>query len=60
MPVARIRLPLKPANRKADRVDHRFGDNQSGKRKAVVPRTQWNSLPAGLAMVSKPSVDFAG
>jgi hypothetical protein len=37
MPVARIRLPLKPANRKADRVDHRFGDNQSGKRKAVAP-----------------------
>jgi transposase-like protein len=39
---------VKPANLKADRVDRRFGDNQSGKRKAVVVirERNGNSLPA--------------
>jgi transposase-like protein len=39
---------VKPANMKADRLDRRFGDNQSGKRKAVVVirERNGNSLPA--------------
>jgi ISXO2-like transposase domain len=39
---------VKPANLKANRLDRRFGDNQSGKRKAVVVirERDGNSLPA--------------
>jgi ISXO2-like transposase domain/Transposase zinc-ribbon domain len=39
---------VKPANRKEDRVDRRFAENQSGKRKAVVVirERNGNTLPA--------------
>ena len=39
---------VKPANRKEDRVDRRFAENQSGKRKAVVVirERDGNTLPA--------------
>jgi hypothetical protein len=59
---------VRAANLKEHRADRRFRENQSGKRKAVIVirERDGNSLPAvgsaraGLAMVSKPSVDFTG